>query len=312
MSKYTKEVLDYIRLRVDTGIGTSAIAREVSNKFKVNATFDAIRTKIISLKNNYITEKNRKPIKRLFFDIETSYLVGWFWRTGKTGFINHNQIIEDKKIICISYKWQYEDTVHTLRWTKNQCDKSMIKAFIKILGEADEIIGHNGDRFDIKEIRTRAIKQGLLMFPLYRTLDTLKKARRYFNFNSNRLDYLGQFLEVGRKLDHEGIDLWHKIIRNKCPEALDRMVDYCEQDVILLEDVFNALSPYIDHNTNHAVIQGYDKWQCPNCSSDKVEMHHTDTTAMGWIRRFFKCNVCKKQYKISNKTFINYLTRHIK
>lgn len=307
---YSKEVNEYIELRIEAGLGDSAIARELRGKFDIDKGFHSLRNKAKSVRDKVKLEKASRPIKRLFFDIETSYIIGWFWRTGKTHYVNHNQVIKDKKIICISYKWQYEDKVHTLRWTNNQCDKSLVKKFIKILGEADEIVAHNGDRFDIKEIRTRAIKQGLLMFPMYRTLDTLKKARKYFSFNSNRLDYLGEFLEVGRKLEHEGIDLWHGVIRDKSKKAMNKMVKYCEQDVILLEDVFNVLSPYIDHNTNHAVIQGYYKWHCPNCSTKKVEFHHTDTTPMGIIRRFFKCNVCKKQYKISNKTYMNYLLRN--
>ena len=58
-----------------------------------------------------------------------------------------------KKIICISYKWQYEDKVRTLKWNpETLCDKQMIEEFIKVLGRADEVCGHNGDRFDMKTI----------------------------------------------------------------------------------------------------------------------------------------------------------------
>jgi hypothetical protein len=60
------------------------------------------------------------------------------------------------------------------------------------------------------------------------------------------------------------------------------MVDYCKQDVILVEDVFVAFSPYIDHNTNFAVLKGKDKWACPECASEKVELSHTDTTPLGY------------------------------
>ena len=308
MQKYKKEVEEYIKLRLESEIPIARIAREIIKEFNLHVTYEAARHKVRSTKENVKIKNSAKPIKRLFFDIETSYYIGWFWRTGKTSFINHNQILEDKKIICISYKWEYEDKVHTLTWSAKKDDKAMIKDFIKILGEADEIIAHNGDRFDVKEIRTRAIKQGLLMFPIYRTLDTLKKSRKYFNFASNKLDYLGEYLEVGRKLDHEGIDLWHKV-QGGDKKALAKMVDYCECDVVLLEDVFQVINPYIDHNTNFAVQLGKDKWSCPNCASDKVKLSHTDTTPVGWIRRFMKCLKCQKQYKISNKTYMRFLTK---
>lgn len=303
--RFTKEQEEYIRVRLETCSNNSQIARELIRVFGLNeADFDSIRVIINSRRKGSVSTE----IKRLFFDIETSPMVLWGWRTGKQ-YVNHNQILEDKRIICISYKWQYEDEVHTLTWNNGK-DKKMVKKFIKILGEADEIIAHNGDRYDIREIRTRAIQTGELMFPKYRTLDTLKKARKYFNFNSNKLDYLGEVLNVGRKLEHEGIDLWLKVKAGD-EKALKRMVDYCEQDVILLEDVFHVLSPYIDHNTNHAVQVGSygDRWKCPNCTSGKVVLSHTDTTPLGVIRRHMKCKACKKQYPVSNKTYLNFLSR---
>jgi len=299
--KYPAELYEYIRVRQESCNNKTKIAREIKDIFKLDEEVETLRNIV---RKNY----GQKKIKRLYFDIETSYCVGWFWRTGKQ-WVNHNQVIEDKKIICISYKWQYEDSVHTLTWSKDKDDKKMIEKFIRILGEADEIIAHNGDRFDIKEIRTRAIQTGLLMFPKYRTLDTLKKARKYFSFHSNKLDYLGEVLKVGRKLDHEGIELWKKVYAGD-EDALNRMVQYCEQDVILLEDVFNVLSPYIDHNTNHAIQLGGHKYDCPNCGGGDVELCHTDTTPMGYIKRHMKCNDCKKQYHVSNKTYTSFLTRN--
>jgi len=145
------------------------------------------------------------------------------------------------------------------------------------------------------------------MFPRYRTLDTLKKSRKYFNFHSNKLDYLGEYLEVGRKQEHDGFQLWIDVVEGKDKERLEEMVSYCEQDVILLEDVFSVLSPYIDHNTNFAIVSGGEKYHCPNCSSKNTKLSHTDTTPMGYIKRNMKCLDCRKQFAISNKSYVNYL-----
>jgi len=298
--KYKPEVYEYIKVRQESCNNKTQIAREIKEIFQLEDTVEKLRNIV---RSNYGTTK----IKRLFFDIETSPLFGWFWRTGKQ-YVGHRQILTDKRIICISYKWQYEDVVHTLKWDESHDDKRLIKKFIKILGEANEIIAHNGDRYDIKEIRTRSIQQGILMFPKYRTLDTLKKARKYFNFHSNKLDYLGEVLKVGRKLDHEGIDLWLKVCDGD-QDALENMIRYCEKDVILLEDVFNVLSPFIDHNTNHAIQLGNHKYDCPECGGGDVQLCHTDTTPMGYIKRHMKCNDCRKQYHVSNKTYIKFITR---
>ena len=67
------------------------------------------------------------------------------------------------------------------------------------------------------------------------------------------------------------------------------------------------MSPYIYHNTNMAVLKGGEKWHCPECASDNVQLSHTDATAMGYIKRHMKCNSCRKFYKISNRTYIRML-----
>jgi hypothetical protein len=102
--------------------------------------------------------------------------------------------------------------------------------------------------------------------------------------------------------------MWESIIEDRDEAALKKMIEYCEHDVAILEDAFFVLSPYIDHNNNFAVLTGGEKWDCPECASDKVEMHHTYTTAMGVIRREMKCKSCRKQYKISNKNYMAMLT----
>lgn len=116
-------------------------------------------------------------MKRLYFDVETSPCIGWFWSPGWKVRLNYDNVIEHAKIICISYKWQDEEEVHTLTWNKRKCDKKMIEKFVKVMNRADEIVGHNGDRFDVPWIRTRALYHGIKSVPRWRTLDTLKKTR---------------------------------------------------------------------------------------------------------------------------------------
>lgn len=304
--RYSKNEVEFIKVRLETCSSYETIARELIRNFDSERDLVSVIKKVGKVDNNLKIKGKGRDIKRLFFDIETSQMVFKGWRTGKQ-WVGAHQIEQQKKIICISYKWQFEEQVHTLTWDKNMDDHKMIKKFIKILGEAQEIIGHNIDRFDIKELRTRAIKEGLLMFPNYRTLDTLKKARKYFNFESNKLDYLGEIFGVGRKLEHEGKGLWDKVEAGD-EKALAKMVEYCEQDVILLEDVFHTMNAYIDHNTNYAGLLGGENYDCPNCASKHVKFHHTDTTPKNFIHKWMKCDGCKKQYRISNKSYIKFIT----
>ena len=52
--------------------------------------------------------------KRLFYDIETSPNIGFFWGAGYKVNISHDNIIKERAIICICYKWEGQDTVHSI------------------------------------------------------------------------------------------------------------------------------------------------------------------------------------------------------
>lgn len=249
-----------------------------------------------------------KPIKRLFFDIETSPMIVYSWRTGWKINIHTDNIIQDWRIICISYKWEHEDKVKNLTWDKDQCDKKMLKEFIQLANQADEIIAHNGDRFDIKKIRTRCIYHRIPAFPKYRTLDTLKKAKSGFSFNSNRLDYIAKFLGVGAKLEHEGFDMWVKCLQGD-KKALKDMVKYCDMDIIVLEDVYLAMQSYIKPNTHAGVINGNLKYSCPTCGNNEdLTLLKNDVTEKGTVSRVMECNSCGHNYNISNSSYKNYIT----
>lgn len=246
--------------------------------------------------------------KRLFFDIETSFNIGIFWRSGYKLTIQPDDIIKERAIICVSWKWEHEDEVHHLTWDKKQCDKKLLKDFIKVLNKADEIIAHNGDRFDIKWLRTRCLYHGIEMFPQYQSIDTLKHSKSQFNFNSNKLDYIAKFLGVGAKLKHEGMDMWKAIIFDKDADAMKRMVEYCDMDVLVLEKVFHKIQPYTKHKVNYSVLRGGDKFGCPECQSNNVRLRNTYTTPAGTIQHYMSCNSChKNSFKINNKTFMDFL-----
>lgn len=244
--------------------------------------------------------------KRLFYDIETSFNVGIFWRTGYNLTINPGDIIHERAIICICYKWEGEDEIHSLTWSKSQCDKAMLKEFIKVMAQADEIVAHNGDKFDLKWVRTRALFHGIDVMPNVKTIDTLKWAKKYFNFNSNKLDYIAKLLKVGAKMDTGGLDLWKDIVFRKDQQALDKMVAYCKMDVEVLEAVFNKLNSYAIPQHNYAVQHGGEKYECPECGSTNYAYNKKVVTAAGTVHHWLKCKECKKHNKINHLVFTKY------
>jgi len=248
--------------------------------------------------------------KRLFYDIETSFCEGHFWRPGYNQTILPHQIIKYAQIMTVSYKWEGEDAVHHLDWgLKKQCDKRLVEKFIKILDKADEIVAHNGDRFDIKWIRTRALFHGLEMRDTYTMIDTLKLCKKYLTLPSNKLSEVAKYFDCTLKLDPGGITTWMDIVFNKSQEALDHMHTYCDGDVITLEEVYHKLRPYTRNKSNYSVLSGGDKFACPECGSVHVTVNKTYTTAAGTIQHFMKCKEkdCRQPFKINNKTHMDLL-----
>jgi DNA polymerase elongation subunit (family B) len=233
------------------------------------------------------------PKKRLYFDIEVSPNIGLFWEAGYKKNIDHSNIIKERAIICICYKWEGEKEVHSLHWDAKQSDKKLLEQFIKVANTAQELVGHNGDRYDLAFVRTRCLFHGIHMFPNYVTIDTLKISRSKFKFNSNKLDYIAQFLGMGSKIKTE-FGMWKDILLNKDNEAMDKMIKYCKMDVILLEKVHNQLATHILPKVNYAIINGGDRGSCPECGSNDLVRSMPRISATGVKKITYNCKNCHK------------------
>ena len=249
------------------------------------------------------------PIKRLFWDIETSPNVVFAWRTGFKLTVLPHSIIKERSTICIGYKWQGDAQAHVLTWDGRQSDKVMLKTFLDVAADADELVAHNGDRYDIAWLRTRCLFHKLAPLPAYKTVDTLAWAKRLCYFNSNGLDYIAKYLGIGSKIDTD-FNLWRSIVLDKDPNALAKMATYCEHDVHILEQVWERLSQIAGPKTHAGVIAGVGKWTCPHCASEDVISNRIKATAAGTIQHQMRCKKCSKFYTISEPTFTLYRKHH--
>lgn len=243
-------------------------------------------------------------IRRLFWDIETSPNMVFSWRCGGKIFIGPDSIIKERAIICVCYKWEGSKKVHHLTWN-NGDDKELVKAFAPVIEEADELVAHNGDKFDLRWFNGRCLIHGMDPIPQVKTVDTLKIARKHFYLNSNRLDYISKLL-FGNGKTNTDFDLWKNIVLNNDEKAMKKMVKYCKNDVIILEKVWDKLRDYAAPATHAAVVESgnpADRWMCAHCGSDNVIKSKTRITAKGDRQHQMKCNDCGRYYSIANSVF---------
>lgn len=236
--------------------------------------------------------------KRLFFDLETSPNIAMLWEPGYQVNISSDFIIKERAIICVGWQWEHEKTINALTWDKNHDDKKLLEKFVKQIHKADEIVAHNGDRFDIPWVRTRCLKHGIALSPDLVSIDTLKYARSRFKFNSNRLNYIAQYLNIGEKIRTD-LDLWKRVVLEKNQTALKEMVRYCKKDVALLKEVWDKMNTYVPAKSNF----GHTIRECPECTSDNVKISHRRTTAQGYKKTQFQCNDCGKYHTVASSRF---------
>jgi len=236
-----------------------------------------------------------RRIKRLFVDIEVSPGVYWAWRPGHNIHLSYKNQLKEAAIICVSYMWEGSTKVHHLTWDSNQCDKALLTKLLPVLHEADEVCGHNSDAFDLKWIRTRAIKHGLSMSPELVTYDTWKEAKKLFRFDSASLDYITKYLGVRQKQDVGGSSLWVDVVFNKNKKALCKMVSYCDDDVRAQADVFVRMKPYLKSKSHYADYVS----DCPECGSENTSVSKRRRTAAGYTKVQFQCADCGKYHTVA-------------
>ena len=255
-------------------------------------------------------------MKILAVDIESLPNIAATFRLWNTT-IGHQDIIEDQSIICIAWKWVGESKVHITsiaddvkRLKKSVYDDYVpTHEFYKVLNSDEDYVclAHNGDRFDFKKINTAFIKHGLKPVQERQTIDTLKQARKYFKFDSNKLDYIGRYLEVGEKIQTGGMSLWRDIFQlsyppygkepdfDRCEKALKKMARYNKQDVNLLVSVFEKLKPYIKI-PSAPLYNGQFDLVCPSCGGKDFYKHGHRFTQTGKYQAY-GCRSCGKRFQ---------------
>jgi len=231
--------------------------------------------------------------KILVFDIETSQMLVKVWQLRGNDYIDPGRIVNDWFVICWAAKWfdddKMETGVLTSKEAKNRNDKRIVKKIWNLFDEADIIIAHNGDRFDIAKLKARFLKHDLKLPSPYKSVDTLKVARREFRLTSNKLDYICGFTGLTKKIETGGIALWDDSEAGD-NKALKKMDEYCQNDVRILENMYIKLRPYIKNHPNIGLIDG-NKIACPNCGSLNVNKRGFNTNRVSKSQRW-QCLDC--------------------
>lgn len=234
-----------------------------------------------------------KNKKILLFDIETTPNIGYTWGMYEQNVI---EFLQQSYLLSFAYKWAGDKTVKAYglhNFTNFKKDKTndleLVKKLWQLFDEADIIIAHYGDGFDIKMSNAFFAKHGLPPPSPYKTIDTKKEAKKYFKFNSNKLDHLGEYLGLGRKITTGGFSLWKKCMAGDL-QAWSKMIKYNKQDVVLLEEVYNKLKPWMKTHPDVSGVHA-DLEQCKHCGSFNTQRRGFSVSRSGKRQRI-QCQDC--------------------
>lgn len=235
--------------------------------------------------------------KVLFFDIETAPIEGFSWTMFESDVV---AVKRPTYMLAWAAKWQGGKRVTTRilpdypLYKKDRAnDIALVTELRSLLDEADIVIAHNAD-FDVKKVNSRLLANGLPPPSPFKTFCTLKLARKIGKFDSNKLDSLGGYLGVGRKVKHTGIHLWTACMEGD-PVAWRVMRRYNRHDVELLEGVFDKLKGYAPNFPDKNMWTRAEK--CPVCQSCNVH-HRGYNVSKAGRRQRFQCRDCGNWFSL--------------
>ena len=220
----------------------------------------------------------------LYFDIETFPLLAHVWSKFVDGPVV--SIEREWSIASIAWAWEGEKRTHAMDARDDiHDDTAMVVKLHELFDEADVVIGHNANGFDIKKAQGRMLLLGLTPPSPFLSIDTLTVVKRHFKLTSNRLGDVCEALGLGGKVSTGGWELWAQCLAGDDP-AWNKMVRYNKQDVALLPDLYHRLRPWI---SNHPVLHDSG---CPKCGSDHSHGRGYYTTKSGTKYQQRECQDC--------------------
>lgn len=139
------------------------------------------------------------------------------------------------------------DVVNRTDWVKGirGNDKELVKSLSTLIRNHDIVVAHNGHKFDLPFLRSRALRWGLKPLHEPKIVDPLLIAWRKFALRSNRLGALADFFGIRDRKTPLDMSVWADATLNGSKQSMDLIVEHCVADVRVLTAVLPHVKPFI-------------------------------------------------------------------
>lgn len=232
-------------------------------------------------------------MKTLFIDIETAPNVAYRWGLYDQSPTSLEQLVTPSYMLCFAAKWLGEKkvTFHSVR----EGQKEMLYEAHELLSEADVVVHWNGDQFDIPVMNREFYTTGMAPPAPSKQLDLYKTSKKQFAFPSHKLQYVSKVSGLEGKANHTGMSTWVGCM-NGDDKSWKIMEKYNKQDVVLLEDLYKKMLPWITSHPNIALYEESAEAVCPTCGSADLRKEGFEYTLTAKYQRY-QCRTCGRWSK---------------
>ena len=175
---------------------------------------------------------------------------------------------------------------------KKDCtnDKWVCQQAYEALKDADILVGHFCQYFDIPYLNSRLLYHGLDPLPKIPFVDTWRVARNGLKLHSNRLASVLEFFKLGSKTKLSG-PIWVRAMSGHVP-SLDYVYKHCKVDVEELEKAYLKMRPLMHTHPKLTAIVDLPK-TCAKCGTPgSLIRRGTQTISGGKLKQRVQCKHC--------------------
>lgn len=236
--------------------------------------------------------------KIVLWDIERRPALVYAW-----GMFDQNiavqQVVEPASTISVAWKTVGDRSKPSVASVRDRSYAELVQTMWEILDDADILVGYNTAAFDHRLVNGEFMEAGLTPPSPYRVIDLYSVIKSQARFQSGKLAWVGPALVGEWKQGHAGFAMWRACM--EAPEgseeyeaAWDMMESYNQQDVAMMEPLFEKLLPWIPNFPSRALYGSAadgDAPTCPRCDSPDAIRRGWRTTAARRYRRYV-CRAC--------------------
>jgi hypothetical protein len=215
-----------------------------------------------------------------------------FWDLGefKNRRIHPADVIEWPRNICSAWRWYGETRTHFAAEWEPEGREGLARAMWDVYDSADIVVGHNIAGFDTKKLKNDWLEMGLRQPSTWRTVDTLKVARREFGMESNTLDALCKRLGIASKTDRYDVEVARRALAGHKPSQ-QRLKRYNCGDIDATEALYETLRGWDPTHPHLGLYSGQER-SCYACGSGELVAMTNDTKTARTGYAAFRCSDC--------------------